>query len=67
MPDKKPAYVKLIVGIGLIIAGLVLIFTGRIEVGLALVTAGLGVLRGKRLLVKDGKKVIDAVKRKPKK
>lgn len=67
MLEKKPAYVKLTVGIGLVGSGVVLIFKGQTQVGLALVTAGIGVLRGKRLLVEDIKKVVDAIKKKPKK
>lgn len=67
MPDKKGfPWVKVIAGGATLASGLVLLFTGNPTVGIALVTAGIGVLQGKRI-VESSKKVIEAVKKKPKK
>ena len=67
MPDKKGfPWVKVIAGGATLASGLVLLFTGNPTEGVALVIAGIGVLQGKRIVEKS-KKVIKAVKNKPKK
>ena len=63
MSEKKSfPWVKVIAGGTTMAAGLVLLFTGSPTQGIALVTAGIAVLQGKRI-IEESKKAVKVFKK----